>query len=62
MIVKRTKRQNLTIPHPEMHKRNFVLLPLYEIDKNWIHPKYKKNIVNLLHKLSIIDLSSIKLM
>tara|TARA_B100000686_G_C16756286_1_gene955705 strand:- start:791 stop:1318 length:528 start_codon:yes stop_codon:yes gene_type:complete len=56
------KDNEITIPHKNMHNRSFVLLPLYEIDKNWIHPKYKKNIVNLLHKLSIIDLSSIKLM
>ena len=32
------KSQNLVLPHPEMHKRNFVLLPLYEINKNWMHP------------------------
>ena len=56
------KDKKITIPHKNMHNRSFVLLPLYEIDKNLIHPKYKKNIVNLLHKLSIIDLSSIKLM
>ena len=60
-IIKKNFKNNLSIPHPRMHKRNFVLLPLYEINKDWIHPKYKKNIVNLLSKLSNIDLRSIKL-
>ena len=31
----------LNLPHPRMHKRNFVLIPLFEIDKNWKHPKFK---------------------
>ena len=49
MIVKGTKRQNLTIPHPEMHKRNFVLLPLFEIAKTWIHPLKKASIKDLIN-------------
>ena len=55
------KNNVIIIPHENMHNRNFVLFPLYEINKNWIHPKFKKNIVNLLSKLSIMDLSSVKL-
>jgi len=43
-----------------MHKRNFVLMPLYEINQNWLHPKFKKNIVKLLSSLSDNDLRSIK--
>jgi len=53
--------QKITVPHKRMHKRNFVLIPLYEINKKWIHPKLKKNIVNLISSLSINDLRSIKL-
>ena len=34
----------LTIPHPRMHLRKFVLLPLFEIVSNWSHPLLKKNI------------------
>ena len=51
---------NLILPHPRMNKRNFVLLPLFEINNSWKHPKSKKNIVNLLNSLSIKDLRSIK--
>jgi len=58
-----TKYENneIIVPHKSMHKRNFVLLPLYEINKSWIHPKYKKNIVNLVFNLSNLDLRSINL-
>ena len=33
------KKNYLNLPHPEVSKRNFVLLPLYEISKSWRHPK-----------------------
>ena len=50
----------LILPHPRMCKRNFVLLPLFEVNKTWNHPKTKINIVNLLNSLPIKDLRSIK--
>jgi 2-amino-4-hydroxy-6-hydroxymethyldihydropteridine diphosphokinase len=54
------KNRELILPHPRMSKRNFVLLPLFELDKSWKHPKSKVNIVNLINSLSIKDLRSIK--
>jgi len=56
------KNIDLKVPHTSMEKRNFVLLPLYEINKTWIHPKTKKNIVNLLSNLKSDDIRSIKFM
>ena len=50
----------LILPHPKMTKRNFVLLPLFDIDKSWKHPKTKINIINLINSLPIRDLRSIK--
>jgi len=44
------KRGELKIPHPEMHRRGFVLIPLGEIAPDFIHPVYKKNIPALLKK------------
>lgn len=43
----------LKIPHPHMHKRNFVLLPLIEIMPEWLHPEknspaYNKTLRTLL--------------
>ena len=54
------KNKELILPHPRMHKRNFVLLPLFEINKSWKHPKTKIGIANLINSLPIKDLRSIK--
>ena len=56
----KSKKFNLQIPHPSLHFRNFVLVPLFEIDKKWKHPKLKENIANLILKIDINDLRSIK--
>ncbi len=48
----------LTIPHPLMHKRNFILVPLAEIFPNFIHPTLKKTLKELL--LSNQDNLSVK--
>ena len=50
----------IILPHPRMHSRNFVLLPLYEIDRNWIHPVTKHHIKRLILSLSNRDITSIK--
>jgi 2-amino-4-hydroxy-6-hydroxymethyldihydropteridine diphosphokinase len=60
-ILKGTKNKKLILPHPEMHKRNFVLLPLYEISQSWIHPVKKKKINKLIKSLNIEDLRAINL-
>ena len=54
------KKNKLTLPHPRMNERNFVLLPLFEVDKSWKHPKSGINIVNLINSLPVKDLRSIK--
>ncbi len=43
---------NLTIPHPRMHCRNFVLLPLFEVERNWFHPIKKVKISRLLSNIN----------
>ena len=51
---------DLILPHPRMDKRNFVLLPLFEINKDWKHPILKVNIRKLISSLSNSDIRSIK--
>tara|TARA_S200000501_G_C20823666_1_gene744027 strand:+ start:1340 stop:1837 length:498 start_codon:yes stop_codon:yes gene_type:complete len=50
----------LILPHPRMHTRNFVLFPLFEIDKKWKHPVLKFDIKKLISLLSNSDIRSIK--
>ena len=35
--------------------RNFVLYPIKEIDPNWVHPIFKKNVDFFISKLSQIS-------
>ena len=52
---------SIKVPHPRMHLRNFVLIPLFEIEKNWRYPNSKRYIKNLIFSLSNSDIRSIKL-
>tara|TARA_Y100000591_G_scaffold327724_1_gene352769 strand:- start:1653 stop:2168 length:516 start_codon:yes stop_codon:yes gene_type:complete len=47
-----SKSNNLILPHPKSHLRNFVLFPILEIDPKWSHPILKKNAQFLINKLS----------
>jgi len=47
----RLKTKDLVIPHPEMHKRAFILIPLIELEPNLVHPKKRKSILELLANL-----------
>jgi 2-amino-4-hydroxy-6-hydroxymethyldihydropteridine diphosphokinase len=39
---------NLQVPHPLMQNRNFVLLPMLDLNLNWIHPVFHKKIAELV--------------
>lgn len=43
--------EELTLPHPDMHNRGFVLLPLAELAPEVVHPKLKKTIQELKDEL-----------
>lgn len=38
----------LTLPHPLMHERPFVMEPLAEIAPNVIHPVFNKSVISLM--------------
>jgi 2-amino-4-hydroxy-6-hydroxymethyldihydropteridine diphosphokinase len=42
---------SLTLPHPRMHERRFVLEPLFEIAPNWRHPVLGLGAADLLARL-----------
>ena len=45
------KNDELETPHPRLHLRNFVIYPLKEIEPNWFHPIYNKNIYSFFQEL-----------
>lgn len=45
------RTEKLTVPHPRMHKRGFVLQPLCDIDPTIIHPVLNRDVRFLLANL-----------
>jgi 2-amino-4-hydroxy-6-hydroxymethyldihydropteridine diphosphokinase len=43
-----TEESSLTLPHPRLHRRNFVLVPLAEIAPHIVHPVFNSTIQELL--------------
>ena len=39
--------ENLKVPHPYIQERNFALIPMHEIAKDYIHPILTKTIAEL---------------
>lgn len=44
----------LRLPHPRLHLRAFVLVPLCEIDPNWRPPGFEESAADLLAKLVVV--------
>jgi 2-amino-4-hydroxy-6-hydroxymethyldihydropteridine diphosphokinase len=52
----------LRIPHPRMHKRKFVLVPMVEVNKNFIHPEMNQTVEELLNNLPYNPLETVELL
>jgi 2-amino-4-hydroxy-6-hydroxymethyldihydropteridine diphosphokinase len=45
------EERGLTVPHPRLHRRRFVLAPLAEIAPGAVHPRLGKSVVEMLAEL-----------
>ena len=50
------EKKGITLPHPEIQNRKFVLTPMSEIAENLIHPTLKKTIKTLLQESSDVTI------
>lgn len=46
---------DLKIPHEHLHERAFAIVPLLELIPDYIHPKYKKSLLQLHESLETLD-------
>ncbi len=46
----KSSNEFLTLPHPRLHERAFVLIPLAEIAPHVVHPVLHKQIIELAHQ------------
>ncbi len=47
----RIETEELQIPHPRLHQRQFVLIPLSEIDPYFLHPVLNRTVEDLLGEI-----------
>jgi 2-amino-4-hydroxy-6-hydroxymethyldihydropteridine diphosphokinase len=45
------KNTTLVLPHPDLHRRTFVLAPIKEIAPRWVHPVFRLPVNTLLYRL-----------
>ncbi|MDT8283916.1 MAG: 2-amino-4-hydroxy-6-hydroxymethyldihydropteridine diphosphokinase [Thermovirgaceae bacterium] len=54
--------KDLVLPHPEMHRRAFVLVPLSQVAPQWVHPLLGQNIGELaaqVPKIAIVRITNL---
>lgn len=47
-----SERPELTLPHPRLHERYFVLKPFSDLNPEWVHPYLHRTVQELLSEVS----------
>lgn len=51
--------EQLILPHPRLHERAFVLVPLADVAPDWVHPVLRRSAADLLAALPADDVAAI---
>ena len=54
-----TTPEQVMVPHPRMHERGFVLVPLKDIAPDWVHPVLGKSVRQMVAALDPADVAEI---
>ncbi|MBB4173155.1 2-amino-4-hydroxy-6-hydroxymethyldihydropteridine diphosphokinase [Sulfitobacter noctilucicola] len=54
--------EHLILPHPRMHERAFVLVPLADVAAEWVHPVLGRTVLQMRDALEKEDLAAVRLL
>ena len=52
--------KNIKIPHPALHLRPFVILPIRDLDTNWKHPILFETVTQIIDKFEPKEINKVK--
>jgi len=50
----------LILPHPRLHQRAFVLVPMADVAPDWVHPLLKQSVRQMLAALNPAEIDAIQ--
>jgi 2-amino-4-hydroxy-6-hydroxymethyldihydropteridine diphosphokinase len=56
----RVAPEQLIVPHPRLHQRGFVLVPLAEVAPDWVHPLTGQSVRTMLEALDPAEIAEIR--
>ena len=52
--------EDLLLPHPRLHERGFVLVPLHEVAPDWVHPVLHLTVAEMMSALPDAEIEAVQ--